>query len=877
MEIISEGGGAEAAGGMDIIVKTLDEEEQINTNSLAIEDVVGQIDFKLGQLRQLFQGNSDLVSLIDQVITDKDTWQELSKDQLTIALATVEKAKETENALLLTQSECDLASVNGEQLALLSGEKQLLADQLSTTQLLLQNKETALTQLDEQLSNVNRQLTDSIELVGQAPSADQQVALLVEVVKTKETEKTQMNNMMQQLQDQLQNVANKLFMTENTYAAQLEELRQAAVAKESERLAREELFRQFQTQAEQQLQLVIAEKNALEEQVTNNVLQLTNTSQEIQQVKEQCDQTVEEKELQLSNLSEQYTTKLDEMNQAFLVVQNNNDFANEEIKRLNQKLEVLENNNQVLTIGSQEILAIQLAESSKELDTMGKENAKLRTDNLALTTNTTRLQQEIASCQSKATQVNEQVSKLNAEKETLRKTNTELTSRVNLLTQETQQLAKNKEEITKINQQLSTAKSQVTALQLEKSKLQVDNTQLRSEVNSMNIKLNEMSGRLAVIAKENDQLAIIDPNAALTTQSLLVAQQSLKSVQGSLKVLQVERDNAVKESEVLRKEVLDLRGTLAQKNSQVQDCRLLSQKDQKIADAIKGVRLFRIDLTTGKAIEEKAESFNPQTNILHRSVLIFGPSERRLIEATAPYDAKLRKMMLVEGTQFFTFLQKDPDWQGDYIVLKRSEWRKLRENYCRPCISTVVGEGPIIIHTTTTQTLLGLGSSAVALNHIEALNQLSWQESTRHLRDYPGEYQVEVRFSRGKPSLGYTEELRFVASNVHLIKDPNYASGDNFYVIDLTRPDTMSNLYYTSVGTLVLNGIHGHGSFAFRILNKTTGDVVKSAIVEDYAIEEDVTRPYNTKLVFSPSEGVIFYARDTGRDTYILETILIKQ
>lgn len=870
------GGGGEKVNTLSLLQK---EEEELNTNSLAIENVAGTMQLNLRQLKIYAVGNTDVLSLIAQMEEGNAEVQKLAKEQLIIALDTVENAKELQNELGMVRAECDMASVTGEQLAIVSGEKELLVDQLNTTQLLLQNEQAAKEQIQIQVNAVNTQLNETLAIVGTADSPDQQVALLAQAVKTKETEKARLASTVQDLQGQLQIATNSILAKENTYANQLEQLRQAAIARENERVERENQFSQYQTETEQRLQMVIAENKAVEEREYNNVLQLTNVSQEIQQVKDECYQKSEEKEQQIVNLTQQYTAKIDDVNQNFQLVQNNNQFLANETERLRLLVMALENNNQAIVTGNDQILAIQLAESSKALDVLGEESAKLRTENSLLVATASRLQKEINTSQLIVTQTNEQASKTSAEKESLRRTNAELTSNVKLLTQEKQQLVNVQQELTKVSQQLSAEKSKATTLGLEKKRLEVADTQLRSEINLLKTKLKEEEGRIEVIKKENNQLTIIDPNAAKTAQAIVAAQQSLAVAQGKADLLQVQYDNALKKSQTMEKEVLALKTSLSQKDFQIQDCSLFSAKDKQIHDAINQVRLYRIDTTTGKVIEEKPQSFNPQTNLSHKSVLIFGPSEKRLIESSVPYEAKLRKMQLIEGTQFFTLLQRDPTWQGDYVVLKRNEWSELRKNYCRPCDKA----GPIITNTTsttsttTTQTLIGLGSSAVALNHIEALNQLSWQESTRHLRSYPGDYQVEVKFSRGKPSLGYTEELRFVASNVHLVKDPNYASDDNYYVIDLTRPDTVNNLHYTSVGTLVLNGIHGHGSFAYRITNKTTDELAKSAIIEDYAVEEDATRPYNTKLVFSPGEDVVFYARDTGRDTYILETILIKQ
>jgi len=873
MNFITQGGG-EQVNTLSLLEQG---EEQINTKNLAIENVVGQMDFNLRQLRLFADGNTDVLSLIEQVMVGKAEVQKTAKEQLTIALDTVEYAKELQNELGMVRAECDMASAAGEQLAIVSGEKELLVDQLNTTQLLLENEKAAKDQLQIQVNAVNTQLNETFDIVvGTAESPDQQVVLLAQAVKTKETEKAQLASTVQELQGQLRVVTNSILEKDNTYANQLEQLRQALLTEKNERQERENQFSQFEKEINQQLEMVIAEKNAVDQLAATNVLQLTNVSQEIEQVKEECKQTTEQKEQQIVNLTQQYTAKIEDVNQNFQLVQNNNQFLINETERLRLLVTALEENNLALVTGSDQILAIQLAESSKALDVLGEESAKLRTENSLLVGTTTRLQKEINNSQLIVAQTNEQVSKTSAEKEALRKTNTELTNKVKLLTQEKQQLGNVQEELTKVSQQLSEEKIKATTLGLEKKRLEVADTQLRSEINALKTKLKEEKGRIEVIKKENNQLTIIDPNAAKTAQAIVAAQQSLIVAQGKADLLQVQYDNALKKSQTLEKEVLTLKNSLSKKDFQIQDCSLLSAKDKPIHDAINQVRLYRIDTTTGKVIEEKSQSFNPQTNLSHKSVLIFGPSEKRLIESSVPYEANLRKMQLVEGTQVFTLLQRDPTWQGDYVVLKRNEWSELRKNYCRPCDEA----GPIITSTTSTttiQTLLGLGSSAVALNHIEALNQLSWQESARHLRSYPGDYQVEIRFSRGKPSLGYTEELRFVASNVHLIKDPNYASDDNYYVIDLTRPDTVNNLHYTSVGTLVLNGIHGHGSLAYRITDKTTDELVKSAIIENYAVEEDATRPYSTKLVFSPGEDVIFYARDTGRDTYILETILIKQ
>ena len=622
--------------------------------------------------------------------------------------------------------------------------------------------------------------------------------------------------------------------------------------------------------------MVIAEKNTTDKLAANNVLQLTSVSRDLELIRDECKQTVEQKEQQIVNLKDTYDLQITEVKGNYDTILYNKQLADETIYRLSEQIMRLETSNELMIAGNENLVNNELAVFTKDLEKKSIENQELLINNQALVLKNTDFERSLKICSTNANKFNQQIIDLKTEKDNLGKTNTELTLQVNILNLDKEQLVSTKQEIKNLDEALNTAKQQAASLTRDKTTLQLQNAKFSSQIQDLNTKLKQAEGRLVASQTENGRLIAIDPDAALDKQAIVMAQQSLAVAQGKANLLQLQYDDALKNSQALEKEVLALKTSISKKDIQIQDCSLFGAKDKQIHDAINQVRLYSMNTTTGNVIEEKPQSFNPQTNLSHKSVLIFGPSEKRLIESSVPYEAKLREMQLIQGTEFFTLLEQDKTWQGDYIALKRSEWLELREKYCRPCVEA----GPIIINTTdtaTTTTLLGLGSSAVALNHIEALNQLSWQESTRHLRSYPGDYQVEVKFSRGKPSLGYTEELRFVASNVHLIKDPNYASGDNYYVIDLTRPDTVNNLHYTSVGTLVLNGIHGHGSLAYRITDKTTDELVKDAIIEDYAVEKDATRPYNTKLVFSPGEDVVFYARDTGRDTYILETILIKQ
>ena len=873
MNFIGQGGG-EKVNTLSLLEK---DEESVNVLSLNILGTSEQMSASLKKINDAIassDASEEFKSEVKQVIEYNQVLKGLVEKEAELSLKNISSAKELESELSAAKGECDMASATGEQLAIVSGEKELLADQLSTTQLLLENEQAAKNQLQIEYDIVNKQILDTVPLVGGAFSADMQVALVANVLKTKEAERAQLASTVQELQSQLQDAADSILTKDNTYANQLEQLRQAAVARENERIEREKQFSQYTTETDERLQMVIAEKNAVDQRATTNVLQLTSVSRDLELVREECKQTVEQKEQQIVNLKDTYDLQITEVKGNYDTILYNKQIADETINRLNEQITRLETSNELMIAGNENLINTELAVFTKDLEKKSIENEKLLINNQALVLKNTDFERSLKICSTNANKFNQQIIDLKTEKDNLGKTNTELTRQVNILNLDKEQLVSTKQEIKNLDEALNTAKQQAASLTRDKTILQLQDAKFSSQIQDLNTKLKQAEGRLVASQTENRQLIAIDPDAALDKQAIVMAKQSLAVAEGNAKVLKVERDNAVKKSQIQEKELLDLKNDLSTKNQQIQINSLSSAKDKPIHDAINQVRVFSIDLEQ-KQIKKDSEPFDPQTKFSHKSVLVYGPFEERLIKSSIPYGEKLRALQLAEGMQLSPFVQKDPNWnKAEYVILKKDEWKDLRKNYCRPCDEA----GPIsTTSTTTTQTLLGLGSSAVALNHIEALNQLSWQESTRHLRSYPGDYQVEVKFSRGKPSLGYTEELRFVASNVHLIKDPNYASGDNYYVIDLTRPDTVNNLRYTSVGTLVLNGIHGHGSLAYRITDKTTDELVKDAIIEDYAVEEDATRPYNTKLVFSPGEDVVFYARDTGRDTYILETILIKQ
>lgn len=270
--------------------------------------------------------------------------------------------------------------------------------------------------------------------------------------------------------------------------------------------------------------------------------------------------------------------------------------------------------------------------------------------------------------------------------------------------------------------------------------------------------------------------------------------------------------------------------------------------------------------------EEKPQSFD-LNNPLQSRVLILGQAQQRLLKELLPAAIKLRATKLYENKRFTSLFSANLN--RVYIAQTEPDFYTLF-NQCStlplPPIVTTSTSTTSTTSTTgvTTVGTLALGAPVNLQTHETLLNQHNWQIVARDVSDLPGRYIVEIHFRTG-----LREQLHFIAKNVHLLENPIEAEGEPQYVIDLTRPTATRNMRYISLGDLMRNAIHARGNLSVSVTDKTTGQVIKEEDVEVYNFLIPETKPYGTKVVLKPSDDITLFARVTGRDTYLLETILV--
>ena len=183
MNFIGQGGG-EQVNTLSLLER---DEENVNVLSLSILDTSEQMSASLKKINDavvLSNASEEFKSEIRQVIEYNQALKGLVEKEAELSLKNINSAKELQSELSAANAECDMAGVTGEQLAIVSGEKELLVDQLSTTRLLLENEQAAKDQLQTLVYAVNTQLNETLAIVGIADSPDQQVVLLAQAVKT---------------------------------------------------------------------------------------------------------------------------------------------------------------------------------------------------------------------------------------------------------------------------------------------------------------------------------------------------------------------------------------------------------------------------------------------------------------------------------------------------------------------------------------------------------------------------------------------------------------------------------------------------------------------------------------------------------------------
>lgn len=439
-------------------------------------------------------------------------------------------------------------------------------------------------------------------------------------------------------------------------------------------------------------------------------------------------------------------------------------------------------------------------------------------------------------------------------------------------------------------------------------KLQEANNQLLLEASRIATEARDTESALQettlTLKNTKEQVALLtsdDLSGAIQANTVLLQKQELEQTTQLNNSLRTELSVAKSEIDLLKKQATTLNTQIEkavkEKEAATEAKKLVDGQLKETSSLLKKPTLYTISVPEGAVKRETTTVTLKQLleTTEKPSLLVIDDERKKMIESSAPYSAQLQKLEVFSAGKYPRLLTVDRSWKKDYVGVERSTFTKLRDDLalCKsgggvttilPVKTTSTTSTTSVtgtISTTGTTTVKGkvltLGATMGVVSHIDALNQRGWQDRAFHLRETPSEYAAVVRFYRSDLLYGVREELTFIASNVHKIEDPNYpGSGDSYYVIDVATADTREHLRYTNVGSLIIPAFYGHGSLEIVISSKTSGDLVKGEDIDGYVVEASTTRPYNTKMMISLSDDIIVYARDTGRDTFILETLLIK-
>lgn len=821
----------------------------------------------------------DLIKLVTMPTDVRDTLErkllsiglELNMARDMIAL----QATKTDNLAFKSEMAFQDCQSNNARLKLLSnnqGNTYLIDQQLAD----LQNQLAIVTQQRDSLQlDLDRQVTETMDVVESADKDkyEKEIALLKnQMMVENETLRREKEALEKKAIDTNQNLTLAL-QTNQKNIKFLEQKQNEFIAEKTK--SRTE-FEKEKTKLEKQVASFKSKATESEQKIAE--LSKTNSAaaQKLQQAKDVASKAIEAKNAEIANLRLECTANV---NQILNERQSIQDLAN--------RLQI--ENNQL----SQRVESI--GESGQELDTrlerISQENTLLLGENLKFTEQTIALENQ-------NTTLNEQLITATLELETLKQEKLDLTVKSDFLLDRQEIL---NDEKSQLNLRLSAQERQLadleeanTELTIEKERIREEAMQAATKVESLRRELEDVTNKANTMNEQIALLSSTDLTTAIQANSILLSKNELEKPEQQIKLLKTDLDTKEKQLKLVNEREKQLQKNLEENQKALEIQKKAAQLEQKnketLSGLIKKASIYTISYPEGvikKETNEGAFSLLVSTNT-SPSFLFIDDRRKRMIEQTAPFQQQIAGLYTPTPGGNQLLLIVDPKWEKRYIAVQTADYLKLTK-----AISVGGGGGVISTKTTTTKpskgkgeamdlshTWLALGSKVQVLSHLYAMNQRAWQDKALHLRKTPGEYTVLVRFYRTSLILGEVEreELTFIASNVHKINDPNYASGESYYVIDVATPDTREHLRYTNIGSLIIPAFYGHGSLEIVVTSKKSGLVVKAEDIRQYEVEADVTRPYNTKMMIALGEeaGITMYARDTGRDTFILETLLIK-
>lgn len=673
------------------------------------------------------------------------------------------------------------------------------------------------------------------------------------------------------------------------------------------------------------------ELNNLVQQANAKALEATKKAQAAIKAKEDEIARLQTAQLALVPYNE-VEVKMNELNQQLVIV--NEDLSNKTFKLTEaaNKLALFEQNNQSLEnerTKLQELyrqardetesirrdynaaqLAIQKAELANQTLALQLEGAK-NTNELAIVgDNDTEIKQLRTTNNELQLQLTKSQREVGDEKRKLGETKRDIGNRDGIIQSLKQQLDEtNKTNETRFDEwekERDGLKSNIRSLEEEKSRLQVDinakikdieriqqessnrllgattkfeeaKRQLDVEIIRLKTELSTQQNTLALANIDSSTEALRNEMERITND-LSTAQLKVETLELKLKQSTVDLEQSLKITQSLQKENADIQGKLVKsldteralrKESNDNTSRVLDIQNEKMKQeaAIRKIQLF--DLSNDEKSITNLKELLDASDDNNKNLLRLTFNTRMTVEQALEYRVALKKLPLYVGGEdtFRNVTQGDLMGIANFILMDKG----IAQNLAKKAVPK---SGESSIFSIKRKPVLSLGASALhSLNFLEMAAQAEWRGLSSQLT-LPGEYSVDIEFTRVLSDGTESKEFHFLLRDVPLLANPNNKeSGDQFFLIDLTKPGSRVIFHIGSLG--MADVIHNEGILKFVIKDQKNGDIVKEEALS-YEFVPQKALQYNAKVSARLNDEVSIHSRYLG-GSYILEDIIIRQ
>lgn len=762
--------------------------------------------------------------------------------------------------------------------------------------------------LVNQITQLHNQLTDVIETSSALQPTQQQLALVSsekEILRTEHTDLLQAYNAMQ----------NTTKQKDEYYANTLEQLKAEKNNLVETRERELVLFEKFKNDAIQRIavaegkaikmasnekQLVLSQVSAIDEDRKEYLVELNRVQEEARE--KQSKLTIVETKFEFSKNSEaQLKSERDQLSRLLERAKQEKVTQEANLRAAQQKAqeESLRSQslyNRVNELEAASVLAFTVAENesaNQQLVLQIEEIDNLRNQLVTFQSQMTRAQQDIGEAERKQ--------KANLDKiDSLEKINKTVSQSLEETNKRNEKQRDNEDRersrlltsITSITQQLDDTKAAMRQQSQIVAIAQNDEAEtLRKELENVTKKNRDDLIKISTLTRtiEEKERAIILSNSNLDQEALenelLRIQTALKNEETIVAQLEIKLTGAqtrLSDHEVIDKQSQTLHDARQKELVETQKRFLDATKDAQKLESEKLELVLKLNATNNTVdkislYEFKEGQFNPLpskfviTDPENSELIRSNATMRHAIEEAIRYLPILAKMQVFVGgtTGFREMIKVDLYALANYVLMRRSKAERLIKESLKGD-----SNGGTTVITTKRKPVFALGASALhSLNQFEMIAQTEWLSLNRQLTE-PGEYSVEVAFSRDMPDFTEHEEFHFLMRDVRLLANPNdTAGGERFFVIDLTSPGDRVIYGLGSMG--VADVIYGKGSMDIIVREKKSNTVVKQETLA-YEFVPQKNLQYNTKVSAGINDSVSMHARYLGT-SYIIEDILIRQ